>query len=112
MSSTASENDGAGIDCLPIETVEKEITVRGSVGRYTGGVNENGRPHGEGSFVREGLTYVGVWKVSRCLRQFQRREGARILMSLDTPGRGACRRGRILHERPLGWKRSLGLTWD
>ena len=48
----------------PSETVEKQITVRGSVGTYSGCVNSKGLPHGEGSFFRDGLTYVGVWKVS------------------------------------------------
>mmetsp|Transcript_31532 Transcript_31532/g.75321 ORF Transcript_31532/g.75321 Transcript_31532/m.75321 type:complete len:103 (-) Transcript_31532:288-596(-) len=71
MRSSVSSSDGSvgtGIDvCLAcpsetVEKIEKQIIVKGSVGIYSGGVNSKGRPHGEGSFVREGLTYVGVWK--------------------------------------------------
>ena len=65
--SSDGREGGSNSPCraCPIETtVEKQFTVRGSVGTYSGCVNSKGLPHGEGSFVRDGLTYVGVWKVS------------------------------------------------
>ena len=65
--SSDGREGGSNSPCLacPIETtVEKQFTVRGSVGTYSGCVNSKGLPHGEGSFFRDGLTYVGVWKVS------------------------------------------------
>ena len=36
----------------------------GIQGRYSGEVNEEGKPHGNGSFVRNqgGMTYIGEWK--------------------------------------------------
>mmetsp|Transcript_11450 Transcript_11450/g.23439 ORF Transcript_11450/g.23439 Transcript_11450/m.23439 type:complete len:109 (-) Transcript_11450:135-461(-) len=41
-----------------------EFTCHGIRGRYSGEINEVGKPHGNGSFVREkgGMTYIGEWR--------------------------------------------------
>jgi len=41
-----------------------DYTIAGIKGKYTGEINQEGKPHGNGSFVREdgGLTYVGEWQ--------------------------------------------------
>ena len=43
-----------------------EYCCGGIRGKYSGEINEVGRPHGHGSFARDNagklLTYVGVWK--------------------------------------------------
>ncbi|KAL3766407.1 hypothetical protein ACHAWO_008071 [Cyclotella atomus] len=40
------------------------LCLAGIPGKYSGGINESGRPHGSGSFVRDegGMRYVGSWK--------------------------------------------------
>ena len=40
------------------------LSLQGIPGKYSGGINELGQPHGTGSFVRDegGMRYVGVWK--------------------------------------------------
>lgn len=40
------------------------LCLAGIRGRYSGGINESGRPHGAGYFVRDegGMKYVGMWK--------------------------------------------------
>ena len=60
--------DGGAINfegCTKV--VEIEYCCAGNRGKYTGEVNEEGKPHGHGSFVRESdgesfMTYVGMWK--------------------------------------------------
>jgi hypothetical protein len=41
-----------------------DLTLNGIRGKYSGSINEEGRPHGTGSFVRDegGMRYVGTWK--------------------------------------------------
>jgi hypothetical protein len=43
-----------------------EYCCAGIRGKYSGEINEEGRPHGHGSFVRDNagtpLTYIGEWK--------------------------------------------------
>ena len=41
-----------------------DYTIAGIKGKYTGEINQEGKPHGNGSFVREhgGMTYVGEWR--------------------------------------------------
>ena len=43
-----------------------EFTISGKKGKYSGGINNEGKPHGNGQFVRDNsgtpLTYVGMWK--------------------------------------------------
>eukprot|EP00984_Skeletonema_dohrnii_P019757 scaffold9511_cov182-Skeletonema_dohrnii-CCMP3373.AAC.14 len=41
-----------------------DYTIAGIKGKYTGEINQEGKPHGSGSFVREhgGITYVGEWR--------------------------------------------------
>ena len=40
------------------------FSLQGIRGKYSGGINESGQPHGNGSFVRDhgGMRYVGTWK--------------------------------------------------
>ncbi|KAL3764895.1 hypothetical protein ACHAW5_003544 [Stephanodiscus triporus] len=59
--------DYAFINCDSYSKVEMEYCCAGNRGKYTGEVNEEGKPHGHGSFVREGegetpMTYVGTWR--------------------------------------------------
>eukprot|EP00581_Thalassiosira_minuscula_P007295 CAMPEP_0183702010 /NCGR_PEP_ID=MMETSP0737-20130205/241_1 /TAXON_ID=385413 /ORGANISM="Thalassiosira miniscula, Strain CCMP1093" /LENGTH=97 /DNA_ID=CAMNT_0025928539 /DNA_START=262 /DNA_END=555 /DNA_ORIENTATION=+ len=45
---------------------EIEFCCAGIQGKYSGEINGEGKPHGNGSFVRDNagtpLTYVGMWK--------------------------------------------------
>lgn len=60
--------DGGVINCDSCSKVEEvEYCCAGNRGRYTGEINEKGKPHGNGSFVREGdggtpMIYVGTWR--------------------------------------------------
>ena len=40
------------------------LCLQGILGKYSGEINQEGRPHGMGSFVRDegGMRYVGTWK--------------------------------------------------
>lgn len=52
-----SETPAAQVEAVP-------LCLQGIRGKYSGGINRNGRPHGNGSFVRDegGMRYVGLWK--------------------------------------------------
>ncbi|KAL7463774.1 hypothetical protein ACHAXS_004137 [Conticribra weissflogii] len=54
------------VECrTPTSRVEDfEFICHGIRGRYSGEINEDGKPHGNGSFVREkgGMTYIGKWR--------------------------------------------------
>mmetsp|Transcript_22355 Transcript_22355/g.48570 ORF Transcript_22355/g.48570 Transcript_22355/m.48570 type:complete len:119 (-) Transcript_22355:376-732(-) len=57
------------IDVMEISNSKEVHTIsfsfRGVRGKYSGEINDSGKPHGEGQFVRDtpgGLTYVGVWR--------------------------------------------------
>lgn len=59
--------EGGAIDCSERSRVDElEYCCSGIHGKYSGGVNEDGKPHGNGTFVRDNcgkaLTYIGTWK--------------------------------------------------
>ena len=63
-------------------SVENEdYTLCGIKGKYTGEINQEGKPHGSGSFVREqgGLTYVGEWRDGGRVREGAYYNGGRLL---------------------------------
>mmetsp|Transcript_3086 Transcript_3086/g.5443 ORF Transcript_3086/g.5443 Transcript_3086/m.5443 type:complete len:105 (-) Transcript_3086:310-624(-) len=58
--------DGGVIDCDCSKVDEIEYCCAGIRGKYSGEINGGGKPHGNGSFVRDNsgtpMTYVGTWK--------------------------------------------------
>lgn len=55
------------IDCnnnIDSNSCSIQYSISGVQGTYTGAINEQGKPHGNGSFIRENysLTYVGQWE--------------------------------------------------
>ena len=60
----SSSNNFSSI-CLKLVN-DIEYCCSGIRGKYSGGINKEGRPHGHGSFVRNNagmhLTYIGEWK--------------------------------------------------
>ncbi|KAL7533978.1 hypothetical protein ACHAXR_005565 [Thalassiosira sp. AJA248-18] len=63
-----SISEGGAMDldlsnCSKVDDIEYRCA--GIQGKYSGDINEEGKPHGNGSFVRNGgtpLTYIGTWK--------------------------------------------------
>ena len=62
---TSSRISNGGSMCTKVVD-DIEYCCGGIRGKYTGEINDEGKPHGHGSFVRDNsgtpLTYVGVWK--------------------------------------------------
>ena len=57
-----------------------DYTIAGIRGKYTGEINEEGKPHGSGSFVREGgITYVGEWRDGGRVKNGAYYNGERLL---------------------------------
>ena len=59
--------EGGAVDCnSSVSAVEIDYSCCGIRGKYSGEINSEGKPHGNGSFVRDSsgspLTYVGTWK--------------------------------------------------
>jgi len=59
--------EGGVIDdshCSKVDDIQ--FSCAGLKGKYSGEINEEGKPHGNGSFVRDNagspLTYIGMWK--------------------------------------------------
>ena len=62
-SATAFEDKRARADSSGSKVDGVEFSCHGIRGKYSGEINDEGKPHGSGSFVREsGMTYIGVWK--------------------------------------------------
>lgn len=63
--------EGGAIDCSERSRVDElEYCCSGIHGKYSGGVNEDGKPHGNGTFVRDNcgkaLTYIGTFVRDNC----------------------------------------------
>mmetsp|Transcript_24688 Transcript_24688/g.42052 ORF Transcript_24688/g.42052 Transcript_24688/m.42052 type:complete len:91 (-) Transcript_24688:250-522(-) len=58
-----------------------DYTIAGIKGKYTGEINQEGKPHGSGSFVREhgGIKYVGEWRDGGRVREGAYYNGGRLL---------------------------------
>mmetsp|Transcript_5521 Transcript_5521/g.10072 ORF Transcript_5521/g.10072 Transcript_5521/m.10072 type:complete len:101 (-) Transcript_5521:292-594(-) len=56
---------GDNLDCHHAVD-EIEYSCAGIQGKYSGEINQEGKPHGNGSFVRDNdgtpFTYIGTWK--------------------------------------------------
>ena len=82
---SVSDVDGGVINCDSCSKVEEvEYCCAGNLGRYTGEVNEKGKPHGHGSFVREGdggtpMIYVGTWRHGERVREGRYYTNGRLL---------------------------------
>lgn len=62
MDSAATNNNKHRDRSLSVE--DADYSINGIKGKYTGEINHDGKPHGNGSFVRcngSGMTYVGEW---------------------------------------------------
>lgn len=59
--------DSSGDGKVSSKVAATDYCCAGIRGKYSGAVDLEGRPHGHGSFVREGvadgtpMTYVGIW---------------------------------------------------
>ena len=67
VSNAVEGADGEGVDCSHSSKVDDvEICCAGIRGKYSGEINEDGKPNGNGSFVRDTkgmpFTYIGTWK--------------------------------------------------
>ena len=58
-----------------------DYTIAGIKGKYTGEINQEGKPDGSGSLVREhgGIKYVGEWRDGGRVREGAYYNGGRLL---------------------------------